>query len=113
MVIDVFVIRHKASGELMPLMRRGKGYSHWNPGNQKYVIQAQTDTPRILLSKKQAQGVINQWNAIPNGKMHYSSPSWYNPDGDESMDIKPDGRRKEDLEIVPAKLEIQDANTSN
>lgn len=26
-----YVIRHKATGELMPELKRGRGYSWWNP----------------------------------------------------------------------------------
>ena len=42
-----YMIRHKASGEFMPIMKRGRGYTHWNPSNpENNKIRMMTNCPR-------------------------------------------------------------------
>jgi hypothetical protein len=93
--LTYYVIRHKATGELMPLMMRGRGYSHWNPSTQNKVYAIE-DTPRLLKSEKQAHKVISGWFHCPNA---------YDQDGDLMLG-KMDGRRKEDLEVVPITIRM-------
>jgi len=101
-----YVIRHKASGEFMPQLKRGRGYSHWNPSKETTIENLKkklTGVPRLLPSRRVAHRCIVQWNACPNGKQ-----SWHTSyDGDEfdDLDIKPDGRSKDDLEIVEVNIE--------
>jgi hypothetical protein len=91
-------IRHKATGELMPEVRR-RGYSHWNPATGK-LPDTIIGTPRLLPSHRMAHRCIVQWAAMPNAKMTYA---W---DDEDEIDIKPDGRKKEDLEVVELELRI-------
>lgn len=95
------MIRHIASGEFMPELRRTRGYSHWNPAKvntEEHLKDKLLGVPRLFSSRKRAHNSIVQWNAVPNGR--WSQSTSYYGETDESVDIKPDGRKKEDLEIV-------------
>lgn len=97
-----FLIRHKVTGKYMPQMKRGRGYTHWNPGLEfpKDVFSA-TSFPRLLESEKQARRVISDWASLPNSRNDY--------EGDLQIG-KDDGRKKEDLEIVQAVIKIKGPN---
>jgi hypothetical protein len=98
-----YAIRHKATLELMPQIKRGRGYSHWNPSKVQgsFLDGAKlVGVPRLLPSKRVAQRCIDQWNAIPNGRMGFDH------EGEVELDIKSDGRKKEDLEIIEVELVI-------
>lgn len=109
-----YMIRHKATGEFMPELRRGRGYSHWNPskvdtathlGRRKLL-----GVPRLFPSRRTAWASIVQWNALPNAYNGYKS----GPFGTEEYDtqIEDDGRKKEDLEIVEVDIvEVNDGQT--
>jgi hypothetical protein len=97
-----YVIRHKATGELMPEVKR-KGYSHWNPSTGSYPTYA-LGTPRLLDTRRKAAGCINQWACNPNARASYKQG--YFGEEDYEIDIKPDGRSKDDLEIVEVELKI-------
>lgn len=97
-----YVIRHRATGEIMPALDRNRGYSHWNPPkmpDDKKIL----GVPRILKSIKQANQVISQWNAMPNAQFG----GYTNHLGEDDYDIriKPDGRKKEDLEVIEVLIE--------
>ena len=93
-----YAIRHKTTGELMPLMKRGRGYSHWNPGTVDEIkVYAQTEIPRLLKSKRQAERVIIGWFTCPNSRNDY--------DGDIKIGLN-DNRSKTDLEIISLILSI-------
>lgn len=97
-----YVIRHKATGQIMPLMKRGRGYSHWNPGNPKApALTYALTVPRMLTTPEQAERCIRQWACAPNKteKIVHSFGTWHD-EVDVIEDIKPDGRQKSDLEIV-------------
>lgn len=95
------MIRHIATGEFMPELKRGRGYSHWNP-SQDYLrtisSSKYTGAPRLLATIRMAKQCIAQWNCLPNAKM--GSRRDYFGEEDVDIDIKPDGRKKSDLEIV-------------
>lgn len=92
-----YVIRHKLSGQLMPLMLRGRGYSHWNPNINKTVF-SELPVPRLLNSRKQAERVISGWYNCPNSRN----------DTDGDMCLGPmDNRRKEDLEIIKVFIRVK------
>lgn len=92
-----FLIRHKASGEFMPQGKRDRDYSHWNPSTDHKFAEA-LPVPRLIDSRKKAVKIINMWNGIQNATFH----SYQNQEGewDEDITSKPDGRTKNDLEIV-------------
>jgi len=103
-----YMIRHKATGEFMPELRRGRGYSHWNPakvdtashfGRRKLI-----GTPRLFSSRGSAYRAIVQWNALPNSYNGYRA----GPFGSDEYEtqIKPDGRSKDDLEVVEVNIVI-------
>lgn len=100
----LYVIRHKESNTLMPLMKRGRGYSHWNPSNPNaHKITVELNIPRFLSSRKQAKRVIDMWFSWPNGK----TSGYQSRDGewDDTVDTKTDNRKKEDLEVVEVRIE--------
>jgi hypothetical protein len=90
----------------MPQIKRGKGYSHWNPSNPDAKVSNKlVGVPRLLRTRKGAERCIVQWNAVPNGRQSYRT-SYF---GEEEYDteIKNDGRKKEDLEIVEIRIKIK------
>ena len=95
-----YAIRHKESGELMPEVKR-RGYSHWNPKTGK-LPDTIIGTPRLLASRGSAVRCITQWAYMPNAR------NTYDHDGEACIDIKEDGRTKDDLEVVEINLEIRE-----
>lgn len=96
--MTVYAIRHKRTQEFMPNMDKNRGYSHWNPDKPKKIKQ-KSEGIRILYSVRTAKAVITGWFNTPNGRNGGYQSSW---DGEwiDDIDIKQDGRKKEDLEIV-------------
>lgn len=91
-----YLIRHKATGQFMPQMKRGRGYTHWNPGNpEAQEIFGKLNIPRLVETLKKAKAIISCWNAMPNSKTDM--------DGDLVLG-RIDNRKKEDLEIVIVNL---------
>lgn len=104
-IVEVhYAIRHKATGFLMPQMKKDRGYSHWNPDKPK-ELHASLGVPRLLQSRRQAVKCISGWAAFPNSKGggHYS----YDGEWIEDIDMKDDGRKKEDLEVIEVYICIQ------
>lgn len=97
-----YVIRHIKTGELMPQMKRDRGYSHWNPDHPKEINRL--GVPRLIDTRRRATKCIIQWCANPNGRRSVST-SYYG-EVDDIVDIKPDGRKREDLEVVEVKLKL-------
>jgi len=98
----LYLIRHKATGEYMPLYRRGKGYSHWNPSHPEKMIAAQNmRVLRLFKSRSQAIRVVRVWVANPNLERGHG----YFGDGD-TLKVQSDGRKIEDLEICPINIII-------
>lgn len=94
-----YMIRHKATGEFMPELKRTRGYTHWNPSTSGSPDNKKlTGCPRLFPSFKKARRCIAMWNSMPNAKMSYSRS--YDGEEDYSIDFKSDGRKKEDLEVV-------------
>lgn len=103
-----YMIRHKATGEFMPELKKTRGYSHWNPGKVDTIEtlgKKVLGVPRLFASRKKALGTIAQWNAMPNARWHTTTS--YFGEQDETVDCKPDGRTKDDLEVVKVNIEIQ------
>jgi hypothetical protein len=92
-----YVIRHKATGEIMPQAQRNRGYSHWNPSKNNQFNQA-LDVPRLLSSRRKAHNCIRAWSANPNARQ--SSYQTYYGEWNDDLVIKDDGRKIEDLEVV-------------
>jgi hypothetical protein len=96
------LIRHKATGEFMPELERGRGYSHWNPAveptERRFRQRKLTGCPRLFSSRAKAIRSIAAWNAYPNSYMGFRAGP-FNTD-DYEIQIKDDNRKKEDLEVV-------------
>lgn len=102
-----YAIRHKATGELMPQGKKNRGYSHWNPSSPEKFTEA-LPIPRLLATEKKAKGCITQWLAMPNAKQSYTIS--YEGHEDDSLVTKPDGRKKEDLEVVQINIKVKGPN---
>lgn len=100
-----YMIRHKASGEFMPQTERNRGYTHWNPSTPDTSLSEKrlTGTPRLLPSLRKARKVISQWYHMPNAFNNFRGS--YLGDDEAIVDIKPDGRKKEDLEVVEVDIQ--------
>jgi len=100
--VTYFIIRHKATNTVMPQLK-GKGYSHWNPNQTENQVSLRklTGCPRLFETKNSAYRAIVQWNACPNA---YNG--WHDTydGGEPSVNIKPDERSKDDLEIIKVRL---------
>lgn len=103
-----YAIRHKASGQLMPQMKRGRGYSHWNPSNPdpEKKVYAIMPTPRLIDTRKRAMACLAQWAAMPNAK-YFGHTDFETGYKEYDLATKRDGRKKEDLEVVKVELRIR------
>lgn len=99
-----YLIRHIATGEYMPQLERGRGYSHWNPAAARTVDifrpRKLIGVPRLLPSRRTAAHCIANWNAYPNSYTGYKSTGIFDGDAPDLITGKDDGRKKEDLEVV-------------
>lgn len=101
-----YLIRHKASGEFMPQAKKSRGYSHWNPSNVNgHGMQQALPIPRLIDTRRKAAKCIKEWVCNPNAKHTFTVS--YEGHEDDSLDIKPDGRTKNDLEVVEVELVIR------
>jgi hypothetical protein len=87
-----YIIRHKATGYLMPQARHNKGYTHWNPSSAM-PFRGALKTPRLFTTANGAKKAIRAWFGSPNATVRYYE------DGPDDWKIKQDGRKLEDLEI--------------
>lgn len=104
-----YMVRHKATGEFMPELKRTRGYSHWNPAKVDtagHLGKKLLGIPRLFPRRNSAFRAIVAWNAMPNGRVHgfqsYESGEW-----DENISSKDDGRSKDDLEVVEVNIEVK------
>lgn len=97
-----YLIRHKDTGELMPLMRRGRGYSHWNPALTGNIVDAAMNMPRMFPTRNNAQKAITAWACMPNSE--YRGYTNHYEESDYDICSKDDGRKKEDLEVVMVEM---------
>lgn len=103
-----YMIRHKATGEFMPELKRTRGYSHWNPAKVntlEHLNKKLLGTPRLFPHRKKAHGSIVQWNAVPNS---YTRGNHADGEWDDYLITKFDGRTKDDLEIVEVNIEVRE-----
>ena len=96
-----YVIRHKATDEIMPELKGTRGYSWWNPRNKNSELDPKKilGVPRLLKSRKQAMQCITQWHTYPNSHMGFG-PGDYPGAEEVDLKIKKDDRMREDLEVV-------------
>lgn len=79
-------------------MKRNRGYSHWNPAMGLDRRSIETDTPRIFVTRESANRAIIQWFHNPNATTKITTT--YFGEEDETYDSVPDGRKKDDLEVI-------------
>lgn len=96
-----YVIRHVKTGQVMPQMKRGRGYTHWNPTTDAKVFAA-TTVPRLFPSERAARKAFDAWINWPNLE-HTIVDRWEGGDTDH-RDHKDDGRTPFDLEVIPVCL---------
>lgn len=97
-----WVIKHKPTGELMPLMKRNKGYTHWRPGNPDDKLY-QISVPRLFSKKAYAKAAINWWLKGKTSMHVYRDSFSFDCDVEISTAQVPN-RKADDLEIVPVNL---------
>jgi hypothetical protein len=102
-----YVIRHKATGEIMPQSRKDKGYSHWNPSHPEHEFGLGLGVPRLIDTRRRAARCIYMWASNPNGK-HKGYQNQWTGEWEDDYDIKPDGRTANDLEIVEVDVILQE-----
>jgi hypothetical protein len=102
-----WVIRHKATGELMPQAKRDRGYSNWNPSNPDREFKASIGVPRLIDTRRRAVRIVASWVSFPNGHT-YSHRDWESGYTEYDVDFKDDGRKKDDLEIVQVDLVLME-----
>jgi hypothetical protein len=98
--MDFYIIRHLATGQIMPLARLGKGYSFWNPSKGAEFI-SKLDVPRLFRTVEHAEKVISAWASRPNLQYKYSALR----DSDELV-CNPDGRKFSDLGIEKVTIKL-------
>jgi len=101
-----YVIMHKATGMLMPLGKRNRGYSHWNPAIQTANLEDLTGrmvnaepVPRLLDTRRKAARCISMWAITPNATV------FHDYDGDSDIRCKDDGRKATDLVVVEINIQ--------
>ncbi len=103
-----YLVRHKATLEFMPQLRRGRGYSHWNPAivktSEAFTKKSLVGVPRLFPTERSAKAGISAWAANPNAKSMFTQS--YDGEVDEDIRIKYDGRKKEDLEAVEVRISL-------
>jgi hypothetical protein len=94
-----YMIRHKRTGEFMPLLRR-HGYIFWNPDHPSTVDMSEmmTGVPRMLPSERTARQCIARWVSSHNQAVAKKEASH------SGIMLSTDGRKKDDLEIVVADM---------
>lgn len=100
-----YVIRHIRTGQLFPEVKTRGGYSHWNPDNPNMPVKIFKFVPRLFETQKKAKRCIVEWFACQNGRRRGVQTSF--GEYEDYIDIKEDGRKKEDLEIVKIQLVIK------
>ena len=101
---NLFMIRHVTTGEIMPLAKRNRGYSWWNPAKPRDTLVSWLTTPRVFTTREQAKKAILGWVSYPNSRLTFRYGSYGEEDYD-FHDITPDGRLRTDLEIVEVRIE--------
>lgn len=96
--VTYYLIRHKETREIMPQSKCRRGYSHWNPSNKNLIFHGASNTPRLFINEKSAKRTISAWFYMPNSR------NTYNNEGECELDLKDDGRKKEDLEILKIRI---------
>jgi len=80
-------------------MKRGKGYSHWNPDVLKDTkLKSETGIPRLFRVKSQAKTAIKMWTNMPNAEVEGYQNNY--GEYDNKLKFRDDGRKISDLEVV-------------
>ena len=110
-LLTLYALRHVATGQIMPQMKRGRGYSHWNPAKVlAETLYSATNIPRLLTSLKQARKCRQLWSQYPNAATTKYETAMYGGGKVGDMLTKSDGRKLDDLEIVAVYVVFNDVN---
>ena len=102
--VTYFIIRYKATNQITPQLR-DRGYTYWNPSSSNPMNNLERknlNTPRLFETYDRAYRAIVQWNSLPNARPVVNLS--YSGSESDSIDYTPDGRTKDDLEIVKVRL---------
>lgn len=107
--MNYYVIRHKASGLIMPQLKKNIGYSFWLANNN--LMMNALPVPRLLPSEKQAKKVVVEWAKgifewRQEVKPNINNNPLFNPlFHKEVRRIRDLGRKQDDLEVVQVVLQ--------
>lgn len=85
-------------------MRRGKGYTHWNPPHSDVLRLPELDSPRLITNLKMANRIHSLWASQPNTEQY---ANWLPGSETYGKRTKNDNRTKDDLEVVKVELRIR------
>jgi hypothetical protein len=98
--MKVFALKHVATGELMPEMKRGKGYCHWSPGVLGMQADQALPTPRLFSAPSKARLARGQWvRGIVEWKER-KGDGWDSLISDMRQVVRDVGRKTDDLQVV-------------
>jgi hypothetical protein len=103
MTLTVYALRHVRTGQFMPQLAR-RGYSHWNPDTPDattlYVVKT-PGIPRLFTTRRAAACCRSQWQQgiLESRERQTGFDTW-----ETEIRAVPDGRTRDDLEVVPLEL---------
>jgi hypothetical protein len=110
MKFKMYAIEHVATKLLMPQLGKNRGYSHWNPNEDKKHNYKVLKMPRLFTSHSNAKRAITNWLRYPNATSEFICNVSYfgEPEEDTSFHIIHDNRTLADLRIVEITLSYKD-----
>lgn len=103
-----FVLRHVATGRVMPaqMSRSGRGgWSYWNPASADRSEHGHGTAPRLFETLRSAQNARSAWAQGYHKRESGTTYDWEGtPDGYDDHLIEDAGRKLTDLEIVAIEL---------
>lgn len=101
-MITFYVIRHKPTGKLLPARVMATHYEFDMPDGVLEPRLFRTERAAKCCATTWSQGVWRQESCTESEGWEYPSYTYLA----EPAPVKTEGRKREDLEIIPAKLEL-------
>lgn len=103
-----FILRHVATGRVMPaLMSRSwrGGWSYWNPASPSTYDHGHGTAPRLFETLRSAQNARSAWAQGYHKRERGTAYDWEGtPDGYDDHLVEGAGRKLTDLEILTVEL---------
>lgn len=103
-----FVLRHKATGRVMPAqMSRSwrAGWSYWEPASVDRSDHGHGSVPRLFETLRSAQNARSAWAQGYHRRESGTTYDWEGtPDGYDDHIIEDAGRKLDDLEILTVEI---------